>query len=141
MSLDLRSLEKAITAMQQILERAEDPALAARLDEITLKAIRSGAIQHFEFTFDLAWKFIQRWIRTNLTPEDADFPRTRKELFRIAARHGLIADPLPWFAYAEARNITSHTYDEAAAEKVYRTAQRFIEDARYLLDQLEKRND
>lgn len=117
MNLDLQSPGKAVTAMQQILERSEDPALMARLDEITRKAVCSGAIQHFAFTFELAWKFIQRWIRTNLAPEDADHPRTRKELFRIAARHGLIADPLPWFAYAEARTITSHTYDEAQPEQ------------------------
>jgi len=141
MNLDLHSLRKAVTAMQQILERSEDSTLMAGLDEITRKAIRSGAIQHFECTFDRAWKFMQRWIRNNLAPEEADYPRTRKDLFRIAAQNGLIADPAPWFGYAEARNITSHTYDQTQADPIYRTAQRFIEDARYLLDQLERRND
>lgn len=111
------------------------------MNEITQTAIRAGVIQHFEFTYELCWKFIQRWIRMNKTPEDADCARTRKELFRMAARYGLIADPTPWFAYGEARNITSHTYNEETAEAVYEAALQFVADAKYLLAQLEKFND
>ena len=61
MALDLSSLRKAVTALGQTLERCEDDALLARLDEVTRNALRAGAIQHFEFTFELCWKFIQRW--------------------------------------------------------------------------------
>ena len=141
MALDLSSLRKAVTALGQTLERCEDDALLARLDEVTRNALRAGAIQHFEFTFELCWKFIQRWLRANLSPEEAEFPRTRKELFRVAARHGLVADPLPWFEYAEARNLTSHTYDDDQAARVYEIAGRFFADARGLLGQLDARND
>lgn len=141
MALDLGSLRKSVEALQQVAKRSQDKSIVDSLDEITQTAIRAGVIQHFEFTYELCWKFIQRWIRTNKTPEDADHARTRKELFRMAARYGLIADPTPWFAYGEARNITSHTYDEETAEAVYETSLKFVADAKFLLEQLEKFND
>jgi nucleotidyltransferase substrate binding protein (TIGR01987 family) len=139
-SLELHSLKKAVTAMKQTLERAEDKAFMDNQDAITRNAIRSGVIQHFEFTYELCWKFIQRWIRLNRTPEDADHPRTRKDLFRLAAQNGLIANPSPWFKYAEARNITSHAYDDNKADAVYFASKTFILDAEYLLERLEKAN-
>lgn len=43
--------------------------------------------------YEQCWKFIQRWNSENQSPEDADIPRTRKELFRVAARLELISDP------------------------------------------------
>ncbi|MEW6239082.1 MAG: nucleotidyltransferase substrate binding protein [Candidatus Omnitrophota bacterium] len=141
MALDLSSLKNAVASMEQTLERSEDETLMETLDEITQNAIRAGAIQNFEFTFELCWKFIQRWIRLNKTPEDADHPRTRKELFRLAARYGLIDDPVAWFRYGDARNITSHTYDEDTAALVYETARSFIRDAADLLQKLEHHND
>ncbi|MFH1742349.1 MAG: HI0074 family nucleotidyltransferase substrate-binding subunit [bacterium] len=137
----MSSLEKSVTAMVQILERAEDGEFMSSLDDITRNAIRAGVIQHFEFTYELCWKFMQRWIRLNRTPEDGDHPRSRKDLFRMAAHCGLIADQLPWFAYGEARNITSHTYDDEKAESVYGTAKQFVRDTEYLLTKLQKAND
>ena len=43
--------------------------------------------------------------------------------------------------YHDARNETAHTYDEATAEDVFETAQKFLADARELLQALEARND
>ena len=110
-------------------------------DEVTCDAIRAGAIQHFEFTYELCWKFMQRWISVNVGHNEAEHYRTRKDLFRLAARRGLIADPLPWFDYGDARNVTSHTYAEEKARLVYDTALRFVTDARDFLARLEGLND
>ena len=63
--------------------------------------IRANVIQNFEFTYELCWKFIQRWLRENRFLEEASLPRTRKDLFRMAARHGLIEHPERWFDYGE----------------------------------------
>ncbi|WP_432823391.1 nucleotidyltransferase substrate binding protein [Trichloromonas sp.] len=138
--LDLSSLQKAIGSLDSLLLRVRDDAFMAGLDEVLQKGLRAGVIQNFEFTFELCWKFIQRWIRLNRSPEDAE-PLVRKDLFRMAARYGLVSDPTLWFDYAEARNLTSHTYDENRAQEVYNVAVGFIDEARYLLAQLEKTND
>ena len=84
---------------------------------------------------------MRRWIKENADVEEAEYPRTRKELFRMAARFSLIKEPLTWFSYGDARNLTSHTYDEDKAETVYETAVDFIEDAKYLLEILQELND
>ena len=139
MALDLTSLSKAVEALDRSLaavERAQairDPAL--------LETVRAGVIQQFEVAYELSWKFLQRWLRENASPEEADFPRTRKELFRLAARHSLIDDPLPWFAFGDARNRTSHTYDGDTALDVFATATTFLPKARELLARLQERND
>lgn len=141
MALDISSLKKAIKSLDGTLKRSNDDALMSRLDDVTQMAIKFGAIQNFEFTFELCWKFIRRWLRENGSPEDADFPRTRKELFRLAARYGLIKNPLSWFDYGNARNLMSHTYDEKKAHEIYSITNEFLKDAQYLLQQLEENND
>lgn len=141
MSLDLSSLIKAIDALDLLLKRLQDNDFIKSVDEITLNGLKAGVIQHFEFTYELCWKFIGRWIRMNKTPEDANHPRTRKELFRFAARYGLIDNPNSWYNYGDARNLTSHTYDEDTAETVYEMALPFLNDAKILLQRLVEYND
>lgn len=63
-----------------------------------------------------------------------------KDLFREGAVRGLVADPEAWFEYREQRNITSHTYDEKKAAKVYLAALRFFNDADALMARLQERN-
>jgi nucleotidyltransferase substrate binding protein (TIGR01987 family) len=137
--LDLTSLRKATEALERSLNaaRAGMESFGPDLRE----TVRAGVIQHFEVAYEQCWKFIQRWLREDRTPEEAHHPRSRRELFRMAARYGLIPDPLPWFAYGEARNLTSHTYSEEEAAAVYETAQLFVEDAKALLHRLESGND
>jgi nucleotidyltransferase substrate binding protein (TIGR01987 family) len=139
--LDLSNFEKAQLQLESVAERSKDEAFMAAQDEITRNAIRSGAIQHFEIVYELCWKFMRRWIRENRTPEEADHARTRKDLFRLAARCGLIRDPLTWFAYAEARNLSVHTYNQKEADAVYSLIEPFVRDARYLLERLRETND
>ena len=68
MTLDLSSLETAINAMDALMQRLHDNKLLQSLDKVTIDGLKSGMIQHFEFTYELCWKFIQRWIKTNKTP-------------------------------------------------------------------------
>ena len=141
MKLDLSSLRKAIDSLERTLNVAQDESLAAELDDDVTQAIRAGVIQNFEFAYELCWKFIRRWLRENAQAEETEHPRTRKEVFRLAARYGLVRDPLSWFAHSDARNLTLHTYDEATAESVCRSALDFLEDAKYLLVKLQEHNE
>lgn len=139
MALFLDSLIKSVDALERSITVANGD-LDLMGDDM-IETIKAGVIQNFEVAYEQSWKMIQRWIKENKTPEDAENPRTRKELFRLAAKYHLINDPLPWFNYGEARNITSHTYDAEKATLVYENAQLFLGDAKYLIMQLEKMND
>jgi nucleotidyltransferase substrate binding protein (TIGR01987 family) len=140
MPLELTSLKKAVSALHRVLEKSNDAAIMRGLDEITQNAIKSGVIQHFAFTYELCWKFIKRWLETNVSPTAADGV-TRRELFRLAAENRLIVDVDQWMRHHEARNQTSHTYASEIAEIVYRAAHDFARDARSFLEAIEARND
>jgi nucleotidyltransferase substrate binding protein (TIGR01987 family) len=136
--LDLDTLRHSVASLERSLRVAEDmPTMPLELRE----TVRAGVIRNFKVAYESSWKFIQRWLRENTTPTDADSPRTRKDLFRLAAKTGLLADPLPWFEFGEARNLTSHTYDESHAQGSLSAARAFLPHAQDLLQRLEERND
>jgi len=139
MKLDLSSLRKAIESLEKTLKVA-DSSITAGLDNDTKDAIRAGAIQNFEFTYELCWKFMRRWLEGNLGSAYVEGV-TRRELFRLGAENRLLTDVDQWMEYHDARNETAHTYDEDTAEDVFETAREFLGDAKKLLQALEARND
>jgi nucleotidyltransferase substrate binding protein (TIGR01987 family) len=140
MTLVLDSLRSAVGALVSVQARSEDRALMAGLDEVTREAIRAGVIQRFEFTYELSWKFIKRWLETNIGRDSADGV-SRRELFRMGAENRLIHDVDVWMRYHAARNNTSHTYNPSVAAEVYVVSLDFAHDAGRLLAALEARND
>lgn len=140
MALELESLNKAVASLKGVLERANNVELMSSLDDVTRYGLKSGVIQNFEFTYELCWKFMKRWLENNLGSSYVDGV-SRRELFRLAAESRLIEDVDVWMDYHHARNQTSHMYDEAKAEKVFQTASRFALDAERLLEAIGMRND
>ncbi|WP_299199300.1 HI0074 family nucleotidyltransferase substrate-binding subunit [uncultured Amphritea sp.] len=120
-----------LTPLQKVTE-----SLANAIAQPKNEFIRDAVIQRFEYTYELAWKFIKCDLVDDVGSEAIN-GLNRKDLFRIAADKGLITDPLPWFSYHKARNETSHTYNEKIAEETYKVALQFVIDAQYLLHKLE----
>ena len=138
MAIDLESMRSAVASLERSVGVAEGmSAMPVDLRE----TVRAGVIQNFEVAYESSWKFMQRWLRENGPPQDADSPRTRKDLFRMAANAGLLEDPVPWFRFGEARNLTSHTYDETHAQGSFEVAISFLPYAKQLLSRLESRSD
>ena len=140
MKLDLSSLRKAVESLQNTLEVADDKDFMSPLSDNQKDAIRAGVIQNFEFTYELCWKFMKRWLQVNLGSVYVEGV-ARRQLFRLSAENKLINDVDRWMEYHDARNETSHTYDQAKAEDVSATAREFLTDARKLLHAIEARND
>ena len=108
-------------------------ALAQPKDEF----MRDATIQRFEYSFELAWKLLQRRLVDD-EGREVVMPLSRRELFRLAATRQLIEDPAQWFAFHRARNMTSHTYNEAVAEEVYEIARSFLPAMQALIEKLER---
>ena len=140
MPLELESFHSAVDSLGQALERSEDAVLMNNLDETLRNVVQSGVIKHFEFTYELSWKFIKRWLEVNVSPDAADGV-TRRELYRLGFENRLIDDVDCWMNHHEARNETTHTYRKTTADEVYAAIPAFLEDARLLLAALEARND
>ena len=122
-ALDLSSLMNAVARLEGAFGRPPGNDLE-----------RDGCIQRFEYTYELCWKMIRRQL-VLMDVGDADL-LGRCELFREAARRGLITDPELWFTFQKARNLTSHNYDEDKADETYAVALSFVPHARKPLDEL-----
>lgn len=126
-SLNLDPLEKAAKQLELGIERAEQNSN----DEL----LRDGVIQRFEYTIDLSWKFLQRYLKVDLQIDESSI-RSKKDIFREASRLKLIDDAERWIAHYEARNSTSHEYNQEVAKIVYSQVLLFLPDVKKLLEVL-----
>lgn len=140
MVLDLSSLEKSVQSLDRALAIATSSEVAATLSCEHKEVLRAGVIQNFEFTYELCWKFMKRWLENNLGATYVDGV-SRKDLFRLAAEQRLIENIEGWMEYHYARNLTAHTYNLDKAQEVFLSAQKFIRDAKLLLNRLIEKND
>lgn len=135
--LDYTPLEKAITRLNESLQVVEEFQITE--SSPLVRTLISGVVQHFEFTYELSWKFIKRWLGENLDKSQVD-GLSRQELFRLAAEYRLIESVENWMKFHRARNETSHTYNENTADEVFKVAVDFLPKATQLLEALKAKN-
>jgi nucleotidyltransferase substrate binding protein (TIGR01987 family) len=128
MVIFLDPLEKAVAQLQTGMAIAE-----ASPSELH----RDGVIQRFEYTMDLSWKILRRVLLQSFDVQESDL-RTKKDIFREAARLSLIESAEVWIGHYEARNQTSHDYDQDKAEMVFERAKLFLADVQTLLEVLRR---
>jgi nucleotidyltransferase substrate binding protein (TIGR01987 family) len=126
MSLSLKNLCKAVDSL--------DAAIAQPKTDF----LRDSVIQRFEYSYELAWKAIRKQLIDELGSSEVD-GLSRRDLFRKALAQRLISDFELWIEFHEARNSTSHNYDETNSERVYSVALSFATQAKVLIRLLEGR--
>ena len=90
---------------------------------------QAATIQAFEFCFELGWKLLKERLRD----EGVDLA-TPRAVLRAAGDAGMIESVEDWLGYLQARNLTSHTYNQAVADLVYGVIdQGFLEAVRALI--------
>lgn len=125
--LNLEPFEKAIGQLESGIKQSNaDPE-----NEL----LRDGVVQRFEYTMDLNWKLLQRYLK-HIAQVDESAIRSKNDLFREAARLRIISSAESWIGHYEARNETSHTYDVEIAQRVFERAKLFLVDAISLLETL-----
>ena len=78
-------------------------------------------IQRFEFTIELFWKLLKAIIESK--GASVQYP---KDVLREAFQGGLIDDEQSWISMLHDKNITSHTYDEELADKVFQNIKTYV---------------
>lgn len=138
--LDLSALQDSVTSLEEGLDVVSDNHWFNAQRQAVQNTLIAGVVQNFEFVYEISIKMIRRTIELeSASPEDVDETNFR-EVLRVAAEKGLIADVEAWFKYRKMRNITAHTYDHEKAKQVYEGTLEFIRDARALLAALSTRN-
>lgn len=74
--------------------------------DLTTDQNKTGAVQAFEFCYELSWKLMKRVLE--LRGFEVGSP---KDAMRKAALDHLIDDPEIWFEFQKKRNLTVHSYD------------------------------
>jgi nucleotidyltransferase substrate binding protein (TIGR01987 family) len=138
MNIDFSSLASAIGQLEKSIMYSRSDM--AQQDDELFEQLRNSVIQCFEFTYELSWKMLKRYLEeTAATPEEID-TSTFQSLIRRGNEKGLLrSDWLRWKIYRQARTDSSHTYDGDKAEAVYEIVPDFLDEARYLYQQLTSR--
>jgi len=135
MPINISNLEKAIESLAAALEAYANVVHPEGSTE--REVMRDGVIQRFEYTFELSWKMLKRYLEEyGLERVDS---LTNRDLFRVGCEQGMLRDAEAWLDFLKQRNLTSHTYDAATAEAVYQSASEFLRDARFLLERLREK--
>ncbi len=131
MKINITPFEKALFSLDKALNRASR--------EPGDLEVRDACIQRFEYTFELCIKTIKRYFEQEMPLSEQVDQLNYRDLIRIAFEAGLIDQTESWFQYREARNQTSHAYDEDKAKYVFQVLAGFVQHAQFLLSQLDQR--
>lgn len=122
-SIDLTNLLKA----QQRFEEF-------RIDMIDDRN-KAGAVQAFEFCFELAWKMMKRILASR--GQETGSP---KDIFRKAALEKIIVDPEIWFEFQEMRNLTSNAYEQEALDTIVAIFDSFSKELERVIKSMKELN-
>lgn len=129
-TIDYAPLARAIKRLNEGL------AVLAREPDNML--YQDGVIQRFEFTYGLCASMLERYLMhaAAVRPEKK---MTFPTLIRTASDLGLLRSGWDvWHEFREARNLTSHVYNEEIAHRVIEKIPAFAEEAEVLYNQLKK---
>ena len=139
MKLQITPYEKALDQLKKSLDYMDSPM--AKKDVALHAQFRGATIQAFEYSYELAVKMIRRQL-AQMVPNPQDLAQmTFADLIRMAADAGLVKDVKRFLVYRDARNRTSYTYEEDAAEDVVKVVPDFLQDASFLLEELRHRHE
>lgn len=74
---------------------------------------RAGMIQFFEVSFEQSWKVLKDFLE-----EEGFTVKSPRDAIKTAFQYGFIENAEVWLEALKDRNLTTHTYDEATADKV-----------------------
>lgn len=110
------SYEDIFNSYRNALERFKEV-----MNEPETALVRDAAIKRFEFTFELAWKVVQKFLSS-----EGITCRSPKGCFKEAFKFGVADDNPQWVIMIEDRNMTVHTYNEAIAKELYDRLKNYI---------------
>lgn len=108
------SLGEAIARLREVLNKSSN-----RIEEAEI--YRDAAIQRFEFSIELFWKILQKFLRYEKL--EANTPREVLSKSYVAK---LIDQEDVWLKMLDDRNLTSHMYKEALAKEIFARIKSYI---------------
>lgn len=98
---------------------------------------RDSVIKRFEFTFEVAQSVLRKFVSAYSVHLKDREHMTFPTLIRTASQDGVLREGYDvWHGFREARNRTSHTYNEDQALAVLKIVPPFLSEVRFLHERL-----
>lgn len=140
MSIDTTFLRRCVSALEYAF--GEMDALGD-VEEHIYDIYRAACVKEFELVIEQSGKLLRKRLAAFFASNQQADRLAFKDLFRHAAKHGLIdTDAVErWLGYRDNRNTTAHDYGKDFAEATLKLLPEFIADAKALADVIEAAPD
>ena len=111
----LQNFDRALVLLRTAIEALDERV--ADLDSDLIAIVREGAIQRFEYSFELGWKTLKDyllWRKVTLSKQGGG------DVLKIAFATGYITDGEVWLEALDATNELSHVFRQESFERVLR---------------------
>ena len=133
MTLQIVSLENAVKSLKIACDEFEKTQSVF---------VKDACIQRFEYTYELSDKLLKRQLEAMSSSAEIIDTMSFQQRIRHGAETGLLLNSWDvWKKYRDARNATSHAYNEEKANEIFEIIPDFYQEAKYLLEQLAKHNE
>ncbi len=139
MRIDTTFVRRCIDALEAALAEIGKH----RPEDILYDIYRAACIKEFELVLEQSGKLLRKRLAAFFASNRQADRLTFKDLFRHAAKHGLMEMEAAerWLAYRDNRNHTAHDYGANFAEDTLALLPAFIADARDLADMIDAGSD
>ena len=136
MSIDTAFFRRCIDTLERSLEGIEE---YRETDDFLHDVFRAACVKEFELVLEQSGKLLRKRLAEFFASNQQADRLGFKDLFRHAAKHGLIdTDAVErWLAYRDNRNDTTHNYGEDFAKATLRLLPAFVVDAKALAETIE----
>ncbi|MCY4305451.1 MAG: nucleotidyltransferase substrate binding protein [Aestuariivita sp.] len=140
MAIDTTFLRRCVSSLELAVEEIQKKDIQ---NMPIYDIYRAACVKEFELVLEQSGKLLKKRIAGHFSSNrHVDF-LTFKDLFRHAAKHGLIdiTTAERWLSYRDNRNSTAHDYGEHFAEITLKLLPAFIRDAKHLTNIIENNVD
>ena len=128
MKLDISSLESATISLEKAIIEYE---------KTNSEFVRDSCIQRFEYTYELSWKTIKRYLElVSPNPNEIDMLSFQELIREANEKNLLLTDWETWKLYRVYRGTTSHAYNQDKANEIYNEIPGFLNEIQFLIKQL-----
>ena len=140
MTIDTTFLRCCIDTLDHAMDEI---SIHGEKEDILNDIYRAACVKEFELVLEQSGKLLRKQLADFFASNRQADRLAFKDLFRHAAKHGLIELDAAerWLLYRDNRNDTAHNYGEDFAEETLKLLPSFVADARALADTIETVDD
>lgn len=126
---------RCITTLEHAFEALNQPSP----EPLAYDIYRAACVKEFEIILEQTGKLLKKRLRPYFASSKQVDQLTFKDIFRHAAKHGLLTveEAERWLEYRDNRNDTAHDYGEGFANETLALLPQFIRDARRINEVLD----